>query len=727
MKRFFVSHLSSLIKTKSEKAKRSPRAYQGDDKPRTHYSQSSNHKQNTHPKVKTLDLRDVPRTFERPSTTTEARPRQNVRQPVPTQESLLAATHPPSHSNAQSQREVQPLAAGSQCFNYNCPLLFYYRTRATHIATARYGLPASIDWKQGDRLASLPQTPLADVYKSLAPWQTRLVELLPFTTDSALLQLRLFCVDFADMQGVGVTGTSEVVTYTALSHVWGTSNEQTFVICNGLRVAISTALAESLSFLAEEGNEKYLWVDSLCINQLDALEKSKQVRDMLRIFEKADKVIAWIENFKLVKNLPLLKFVFDCCHDRGHAHECLEAWQSVRRDLLCLASDDLWTRTWCRQEIFAARLVLLRGPEFGIPRNLDLDEFAMVLRQWIYSQRPDLSLPGQTQFYPGELAKGLVYRASSEVPAAFITMANSSQHAGTDRYSYKAPSEKIRYSIHWLRHLRGGARLKVSDERDRVYGLFGMISSPSTRWYVEDKPEIQPKNFPISYDKTISEVYQDVVKFLINTDKNLDCLTVFENRRTRSKSNDLPSWVTDWRCDQPRTLLNCPPDQITDVVMYGTPIQQSFDDIAQLRLHGSILFPVKELSSRHRVDFDVNTGYSPGDHLAPGQNVPLHKKGTLYDGELDHDTMEISPWYMTSKYEHCNCNGTEIVLHDIYVPHNTRIDDLVVRLHGGRLPFVLRSHDNGTYELVGPAIFPSSMPKISRTLNAKDVVTFVLV
>lgn len=397
----------------------------------------------------------------------------------------------------------------------------------------------------------------------------------------------------------------------------------------------------------------------------------------------------------------------------------------MRRDLLHLASDDLWTRTWCRQEIFAADTSVLCGPNSKMG-EIYLQSFISALHKWINSERPGLRSGGETEKDASASAKGLNYRASSDIPATFATMTTYFQHAGTDRYSYNPPADRTRYTIHWLRHLRDGAAFNVSDERDRVYGVFGMISSPTTRSYVENKPEIKPEDFPISYEKTVSEVYQDVVKFLINTDGNLDCLTVFENRLTRSKLSDLPSWVTDWGYNQPRALLNKAPDQTADSQRYGRPLRQSLTN-SHLVLSGVVLFSVKELSARNRVDFNakdyiVSIGQLPADHTIP---IPSKSSGQYHRSvhDLDGDPYEIAPWYMTCKYE--IRVGMEVGLCTTYVPHTTRIGDLIVHLWGGSFPFVLRPHDLGTYELVGPAILPKFSEPIAWDANYG--VQFVLV
>src|SRR6201999_2285952 len=100
-------------------------------------------------------------------------------------------------------------------------------------------------------------------------------------------------------EGVGITGTSEVVHYVAVSHVWGSSTSTHEVCCNGRPFWIQSSLVTVFEHLVPEEGNLYLWVDAICINQSNAAEKAAQVRNIMRIFEKAKEVIGWIDHAPL--------------------------------------------------------------------------------------------------------------------------------------------------------------------------------------------------------------------------------------------------------------------------------------------------------------------------------------------------------------------------------------------------------------------------------------------
>lgn len=53
-------------------------------------------------------------------------------------------------------------------------------------------------------------------------------------------------------------------------------------------------LQEALFHLRHAKSTRRLWVDAICINQTNDIEKPKQIRLMDRIYKTADQVIAWL-------------------------------------------------------------------------------------------------------------------------------------------------------------------------------------------------------------------------------------------------------------------------------------------------------------------------------------------------------------------------------------------------------------------------------------------------
>lgn len=82
------------------------------------------------------------------------------------------------------------------------------------------------------------------------------------------------------------------VEYTALSHVWGSNNATYLIAVEQAYLWIRPNLYHFLEHACEELREVDLWIDALCINQDDILEKNRQIPLMGQIFSRARKVIA---------------------------------------------------------------------------------------------------------------------------------------------------------------------------------------------------------------------------------------------------------------------------------------------------------------------------------------------------------------------------------------------------------------------------------------------------
>lgn len=85
--------------------------------------------------------------------------------------------------------------------------------------------------------------------------------------------------------------------YEALSYVWGTGASTSKVNLgdtSGPSLPITANLESALRYLRLPNASRTLWVDALCINQMDMQERSAQVQLMGEIYSAADNVIVWL-------------------------------------------------------------------------------------------------------------------------------------------------------------------------------------------------------------------------------------------------------------------------------------------------------------------------------------------------------------------------------------------------------------------------------------------------
>lgn len=82
--------------------------------------------------------------------------------------------------------------------------------------------------------------------------------------------------------------------YDALSYVWGLEKCPTPAFVNGVPITITSNLDTALRYFRDKSDEKTLWVDAVCINQKDNMEKGPQVQMMGQIYSKAAQVLVWL-------------------------------------------------------------------------------------------------------------------------------------------------------------------------------------------------------------------------------------------------------------------------------------------------------------------------------------------------------------------------------------------------------------------------------------------------
>ncbi|KAJ9605767.1 hypothetical protein H2200_009616 [Cladophialophora chaetospira] len=94
--------------------------------------------------------------------------------------------------------------------------------------------------------------------------------------------------------------------FEALSYVWGDTAQSHAISCNGFNFAVTPSLYTALTHLRYPDSWRRLWVDQLCINQLESQELMKQVGMMGNLYSSACRVIVWLGKYD-----QKMSFAFD--------------------------------------------------------------------------------------------------------------------------------------------------------------------------------------------------------------------------------------------------------------------------------------------------------------------------------------------------------------------------------------------------------------------------------
>ncbi|KAK8000564.1 heterokaryon incompatibility protein [Apiospora arundinis] len=88
----------------------------------------------------------------------------------------------------------------------------------------------------------------------------------------------------------------EGVPYEALSYTWGgeLTNDSPRVHIGDHKVPVTENLFEALCSLRLRNEDRFLWIDALCIDQNDHREKGHQVGQMSSVYRNAERVLVWL-------------------------------------------------------------------------------------------------------------------------------------------------------------------------------------------------------------------------------------------------------------------------------------------------------------------------------------------------------------------------------------------------------------------------------------------------
>jgi hypothetical protein len=326
--------------------------------------------------------------------------------------------------------------------------------------------------------------------------------------------------------------------YIALSYCWGnaTKTKEIFLSGKGF-IEVTPNLFDVLvdvvctNWFRRSGTHKYegnsvlLWVDALCINQEDPVERSQQVRQMRQIYSKASEVISWIpcgseqavdylvrnrfngEGIETEVQLPSRKRIVDVSVNGSNTEndgmllkedETRKEWVNQGWDIMeDFFTQAYWRRVWVIQEVAVATKVTVLCGNYEIP----WDDVAAVLAMW--KKNPDI-VPVDKRAYL------------------------KAMHLAEFRDRFQVKREPISL----LDAMRWSYQTEATDPRDKIFGLLGLCHDGAT--YV-----------PVpNYKQPLEEIIADMSKTMMSFDRSLDLMCL--KGTALEEQSKLPSWTPNW-------------------------------------------------------------------------------------------------------------------------------------------------------------------------------------
>lgn len=306
--------------------------------------------------------------------------------------------------------------------------------------------------------------------------------------------------------------------YETLSYTWGDENEATKVSVwlDGTPVPVARNLFDALKRLRMTHEPRYLWVDALCINQADDVEKTWQVSMMHRIYSQCQQCAIWLGPLGDV--------------DVFHARAAV--------DTLCWFAESRGKPDWMEDDLarnYAAKAlkILMNLPWWG--------------RIWTVQEA---ILPSSATVYwgPCDISWDLMRRAadsffdnpSRKIPGEFGAHGGAIDLQSAMR-GLQFTSRESLFQVLWRWRFR-----QATDPRDKVYGLVGFRRDTSL-------PNVKTCDYTID----VRTLYQRVTADLIRLSTDLQPL--IGRGGEVSEIPDLASWAVDWhgvRDDSRRSTVN---------------------------------------------------------------------------------------------------------------------------------------------------------------------------
>lgn len=405
--------------------------------------------------------------------------------------------------------------------------------------------------------------------------------------------------------------------YTALSYVWGSPDRVDSVTLNGKSLPVTENLYRLLH-RARELKHTYMWVDAICINQEDILERNSQVQLMGDVYSNASKVAAYVgdaskENLAAVQTLT----------KKIHANYLImEAGQSLTNAGLKQKMKRVLTRknsSYGTSEEWNAFHRFLDQPYFS--RCWVLQE--VVLGHDVEIWFGDVSFPYDILFEWIDLAsnmKGwyLSFKSISPVSRASLSGKYISHLKTVILLIPSTTGDEVQIDEMPLIELLSASReLDATDPRDKVYGLLGLARKNQDSVILPD----------YSLSNTAENVCIQVARHCINTQDG--AIYMLHCAGISAKSN-LPSWVPDWTIPEVDPILfgmyNCS-GSTTATIRLG-------DKLDSISVHGAVV---------DRVSILANTlpASGPEDFYKSakllGESIELH--GRYVTGEKMDDVL----------------------------------------------------------------------------------------
>lgn len=316
--------------------------------------------------------------------------------------------------------------------------------------------------------------------------------------------------------------------YEALSYCWGEASITKPILLDSNLYPVTANLFDGLQRLRKTHSPRRLWIDSLCINQSDLAERSRQVQKMRDIYQRASNVVVWLGECR-PWSTEAVQEVFDFVVELAFAwrnyisdqmiarYGYSKLWQQQRKWIQFIRQRQWFERMWVLQEVAVRPSTVKYRP--------DLEPLLMCgeLKMSFYWLKSSTGFWDMLPEAHKSLAIGLY------PPLERHLLIHEIHRRARDRHRTRKGGMNLEFQLFGYLRL-AVTQFRATDQRDHIYALLGLLCGGTL-----------PQHLHPDYEKPMHQVLAEFARFILDGTKTLDIIQF-----RGGKNPNLPSWVPDW-------------------------------------------------------------------------------------------------------------------------------------------------------------------------------------
>ena len=422
--------------------------------------------------------------------------------------------------------------------------------------------------------------------------------------------------------------------YTATSYVCGNDNRSHHhILMSGTKLGIYKNADELLRRFRSKSHITHLWVDVVCIDQDDVVEKAREVGLMYKVYQNSKRTVIWlgpagadataaIQYARTLDGTKYLEEYKPTVMNAGYETQYLQNKSHIldvlqdrpqKESLINSCAEFLlrpyFTRVWTQQEsALSSAPIVVCGPDEIAWNQI----FALA---WLFQPRYTMAWPDWfLSNYPGEryarLEPNLIFiRSIQEYRLRQMMLANGE------------PDTRAFTLIHAM---HDASRFRCYDPRDKIYAVRNMATDLALDDWAPEPDYVTPWE----------DVYTDFSVRMAErgSDQMLDWSGVCQ----QGANSGLPSWVVDWRSHPWTQYINH-----SEWCAGGKTFRPKAERIPKKKQHGFVKMLQAANQPRKSLKYSLQMTVMMQDTIAYLSGVLKDWKGFDDITSLHHDVLEM--------------------------------------------------------------------------------------